>query len=200
MLKGCISILLTVSACDAPADTDGQQPQQPANVAVASSGVPAVQVGGRDPANGKSLCKSGETALFQCTLPKSAVAVCFGTTSSGENYAQYRHETDGVLDLVYPQDVKQGTETLSWASRGYSGGGEDQLHFTRGGYDYVVYSRTIRTGFGSDGHFDTASEAGVLVKRAGRDVSDRRCSDAPPFKDVDAAASALILPRAEALE
>jgi hypothetical protein len=82
---------------------------------------------------------------------------------------------------------------MTWSRHAYSGGGETQIAFARNGFDYVVYSRVVRTGFGPEGRHDPQDQAGVFVKKGGRTISDRRCTEAPgpaasaPWVDEDAA-------------
>jgi hypothetical protein len=61
------------------------------------------------------------------------------------------------------------------ARTGYSGGGELQAVFHNGAWTYVVYERTIRTGFA--GRNAPSFTAGVDVLRNGAIVSRRSCRD-----------------------
>jgi len=59
------------------------------------------------------------------------------------------------------------------ARTGYSGGGEVQVVFRNGPWTYVVYQRTLRTGF--DGRNNPSFEAGVDVLRNSTVIGRRRC-------------------------
>ena len=61
------------------------------------------------------------------------------------------------------------------ARTGYSGGGELQAVFQNGAWTYLVYERTIRTGFAR--HNAPSFTAGVDVLRNGAIVSRRSCRD-----------------------
>jgi len=61
------------------------------------------------------------------------------------------------------------------ARTGYSGGGELQAVFQNGAWTYLVYERTIRTGFA--GHNAPIFTAGVDVLRNGATVSRLSCRD-----------------------
>lgn len=61
------------------------------------------------------------------------------------------------------------------ARTGFSGGGELQAVFRSDGWTYVVFQRTIRTGFSEAN--EPRFEAGVDVMRGERVVSHRRCRD-----------------------
>jgi hypothetical protein len=81
--------------------------------------------------------------------------------------------------LVY-RSVRRGRVELEvphgrYAQEGFSGGGELQAAFRNGPWTYVVYERTVRTGF--HGTNDPSFEAGVDVLRGGRVVSRGRCAD-----------------------
>jgi hypothetical protein len=121
-----------------------------------------------------SLCDAGETPLFQCPIGQKQLAICAAKTSS----VQYRFGTKKSLELSYPSDPKAGPGTLRWAETGFSGGGEMQIQFENDGAKYVVYSRMVRTGFGSDGLHNPKDYLGVAVFRAGRLVSNRNCGGA----------------------
>src|SRR5689334_9746654 len=70
---------------------------------------------------GPSLCRAGEQALFQCRIGARTVSLCGGTGAANQAYVQYRFGRPGQVELAYPEG---GSGTLSWASTGYSGGGE----------------------------------------------------------------------------
>ena len=141
-------------------------------------------------------CEADETVLFQCRLRRGRVAVCGGRSERGRPYARYLYAEGGRIELEYPAAGEREVSTMVRAQTGYSGGGEAQIHFSRDGHLYVVYSRVVRTGFGPDGHFNPAFEAGVAVKRGERWISDRRCVD-PADADLDAPAAERFLPEGE---
>jgi hypothetical protein len=111
----------------------------------------------------KTLCTASERPIFACPIGNRLVSVC--APRSGP--AIYRYGRNGRIELE-ARDVRR-------AERATSGGGEDQLWFDRGGYRYILYSRTVRTGFADDGHADADFSAGLVVQQAGRSISDRRC-------------------------
>jgi hypothetical protein len=131
------------------------------------------------PPPGGSLCRARETRLFECSTGRKTISVCGGGLARGGTYAQYRYGRPGRLELEYPARPVHAPGLLSQASVGYSGGGESQIRFVNRGVEYVVYSRTIRTAFGPDGHHAPISEDGVFMRRNGKLLSDRRCLDPP---------------------
>ncbi len=122
------------------------------------------------------LCRAGEVPIFSCRLGKKSVAICGVTSPSGARSAQYRFGAPGKVEMTYP-----GPEggKLGYASAPYSGGGEEQVSFERGGYRYVVYSSMVRTGFGADGLNNPAFESGLLVQQGDKIVSKSKCADPP---------------------
>ena len=81
--------------------------------------------------------------------------------------AEYRFGRPGQIKL-------QGRD-LHIGEQNYSGGGEDQIYCQSNGYRYIVYDRTLRTGFGADGRNDPQSSSGLVVQKGGRTVSSTRC-------------------------
>jgi hypothetical protein len=120
------------------------------------------------------LCRAGEVPIFSCRLGRKSVAICGVTSPSGARSAEYRFGAPGKLEMTYP-----GPEggKLGYASVPYSGGGEEQASFERGGYRYVVYSSMVRTGFGADGLNNPAFESGLIVQQGGKTVSKSKCVD-----------------------
>ena len=64
---------------------------------------------------------------------------------------------------------------LHVGEQGYSGGGEDQIYVQSKGYRYIVYDRTLRPGFGADGHNVAKSASGLVVQKGGRTVLSTLC-------------------------
>ena len=125
--------------------------------------------GGRQvtPDRGGSLCLAGETPIVQCMLGGKQATVC----GSGKR-AIYRYGRPGRVELT--------AFDLRLARRGYSGGGETQIHVANRDYRYILFDRTIRTGFGADGRNDPAISSGLIIRRAGRTIATRPCdNDAP---------------------
>ena len=115
------------------------------------------------PAAPASLCTTEETNLFSCPIHERIVSVC--GLSPGE--AEYRFGHPGRIELR--------ARDLHIGEHGYSGGGEDQIYVLSNGYRYIVYDRTVRTGFGSDGRHHARSTSGLVVQKGDRTVSSARC-------------------------
>ncbi|HYD12970.1 MAG TPA: hypothetical protein VEC11_08995 [Allosphingosinicella sp.] len=116
-----------------------------------------------------SLCATNEVVIFHCAVGRKMLSVCGGRRPMP--HAQYRFGTPGDIELAFPGPDQSG---LSWAREAYSGGGALQIGFSNGGYDYAVYSRTVRTGFRgrNNPHFSD----GIMVRRGGRLLANRSCT------------------------
>jgi hypothetical protein len=132
---------------------------------------------------GTGLCAADEPVLFSCQVRTGkTVSVCGAAGADGQRFAQYRYGRTGITpELTFPASPAEGE--VAFATVPYSGGGEGQLMFTRGGVQYVVYSRTIRTRFDGEGN-DPVNEDGVAVMRGEELVSRLACTDRDP-KSVD---------------
>ena len=120
-----------------------------------------------------SLCAVGEQVIFSCGIGRKMVSVCGGRATAP--HAQYRFGTPGNIELAFPGPGQSG---LSYAREMYSGGGALQIRFATGGYDYAVYSRTVRTGFGRSGRNNPRFSDGVMIRRGGRLISNQACNTA----------------------
>ena len=136
-------------------------PLRPADQAVAA----------QSPTPRGSLCAVGEQVIFSCGVGRKMVSVCGGRATAP--HAQYRFGTPGNIELAFPGPGQSG---LSYAREMYSGGGALQIRFATGGYDYAVYSRTVRTGFGRSGRNNPQFSDGVMVRRGDRLISNRACT------------------------
>jgi hypothetical protein len=117
---------------------------------------------------GNTLCQSGETPLFSCEIGAKRVSVCGGGSS-----AVYRYGTPGKVELT--------ARGLTYANRGYSGGGESQITAKNNEYTYTVYDRTARTSFGEGGN-DPEFASGLVIARGGRVLSSMMCKGESPVQ------------------
>ena len=134
-------------------------------IAVAAAALPLL-AGGSAPPSPTTLCTASEKPLFSCPIGRKLVSVC-----AGSGKPVYRFGAPGRVELT--------STNLSTASVGYSGGGETQIAATNGAYRYIVYDRTVRTGFGEDGLHHPEFDSGLIVRRGARTLSSRACSAEP---------------------
>ena len=122
----------------------------------------------------KVACATDEQELFSCAAGNKRIAVCGVTNAQGQKTAQYRYGSGK------PEIVLDGGR---FANVAYSGGGEAQIAFANGGVRYIVYSRTVRTGFDEEGNKPEFTD-GVLVLRDDQPIAERNCTGAVESVDV----------------
>ena len=110
-----------------------------------------------------SLCSAGEMVLFSCALRSKQVSVC----GQAAGRSLYRFGRPGRIELQ--------SGNLRYAIRPFSGGGESQVYFERDGYRYILFDRTVRRNFGSQGRNDAAFSSGLAIHYKGRALSSARC-------------------------
>ena len=132
-----------------------------------SAGEAGDQAQAAQSAGQKVACASTEEELFSCTAGAKRIAVCGVTNAQGQKTAQYRFGDAEAAEIVL--------DGGRFASVPYSGGGEAQIEFANGGVRYIVYSRTVRTGFDDEGNKPEFTD-GVLVVRDGKPIAERNCT------------------------
>ena len=121
-------------------------------------------------------CARGETVVFSCPLHNGKqVALCIAKDSKGTPFGQYRYGRAGqASELAWP--AAPSTGALEYATEIYSGGGEQQISFARGGVRYTVFSRMVRTNFTEGEPNNPAISDGLVVSRGGRTIATYRCT------------------------
>ena len=113
--------------------------------------------------NPANLCETDEVVLASCPIRRRIVSVC-----ERDHRAIYRFGRAGRVEL--------SANVMYLAHQMYSGGGESQIVVTRGAYQYVLYDRTIRTGFGGDGRNDPTFSSGLMVLKNGLHLANLVCA------------------------
>lgn len=113
------------------------------------SGAAAPPVPPEDPAGERYLCSAAERVVFGCHLADGRVAaVCASPAKAdGAITFQYRFGTAKHLELSYPPKPAAAADHFTLSTAPFSGGGATHLRFSIGAYDYVLFDRTVRTGF-----------------------------------------------------
>ncbi len=109
------------------------------------------------------LCLPSETVIAACTSGRRVATVC----GLARGQAVYRFQRAGRTEMQ--------ARGLHYARRMYSGGGETQIHFSRGRFHYILFDSTIRTGFGADGHNDPEFVSKLLVQQARKTIKSMSC-------------------------
>ena len=100
--------------------------------------------------------------MFVCPVGRKLVSVC---GQGGK--ATYRYGSSGKVEL--------SSQALTMAERSFSGGGETQVYFRNGPFTYLVYDKTVRTSFSSNGRHDPDFTSGLVVLKEGHVVSSKQC-------------------------
>lgn len=168
-----ISAVAALAGCNSGSDNQSADPAVPADgVAVASAPAPdkASEAPQQNDQSGVD-CVDQQATIFSCTLSDgSLLRVCQANGS-----AQYRFgPANGPAEITLPRTP--GGD-WAWASVPYSGGGEAQARFANGQFDYIVYSRVVRTRFDGNGNEPEITD-GVIVRQNGAIIANRRCDPA----------------------
>ncbi|GAB5349927.1 hypothetical protein [Alteriqipengyuania sp. 357] len=192
------ALALTLAACgDGAAENGDTAPEGASEATADEASTPAKEAGAADqagedaaqadtstdaaaPAVAKVACAADEKELFSCTAGTKRLAVCGVTNAQGQKTAQYRFGNAGKPEIVL--------DGGRFANVPYSGGGESQIEFANGGVRYIVYSRTVRTGFDDEGNKPEFTD-GVMVVRGGDVIAERNCTAKVESVDVTAGGS-----------
>ena len=179
-----ISLIVMLAACsqaqpdandDSATPTAAAATAQPTRLAEASTAIRAAPPTTPAQPGKDNLCAPGEKVIFSCRLAnRKSLSVCAVAEEGGPRFAQYRYGAAGQeSELTYP--ARRADGALRFVSVPYSGGGEAQLSFARGGNRYIVYSRVMRTNFEAGEPNNPQFDDGVLVLSGDRIVADHRC-------------------------
>lgn len=131
-----------------------------------------------------TMCRPGEKEIFSCTTKaKKTASLCASPGFSAQGGTlQYRFGTPGKAELQYPETPQPAAGTFFFSSTMYSGGGEAHIRFSNGGYDYLLFDRTVRTNFKGPTN-DPRFSAGIVVRgpRGSKPVT-RGCSNDASIK------------------
>lgn len=130
------------------------------------------------------MCKAGEKEIFSCTTKaKKTASLCASADFSAKGGTlQYRFGTPAKVELQYPDTPQPAAGKFFFSSTMYSGGGEAHIRFANGGYDYILFDRTIRTNFKGPTN-DPAFSSGIVVRGPnGGKPSTRSCSNDASIK------------------
>lgn len=131
-----------------------------------------------------TMCLPGEKEIFSCTTKAKKVAsLCASPDFSAKGGTlQYRFGTPGKTELQYPDTPQPATGKFLFSSTAYSGGGEAHIRFSNGGYDYILFDRTVRTNFKGPTN-DPQFSAGIVVRGpAGAKPNTRGCRNDASIK------------------
>lgn len=111
-------------------------------------------------------CLQEEQLLFQCEVNDRVFLLCASVPIAPEvGYVRYVEHGPAGLVRAYPQEMEPHATHFRFSSAAYSGGGEARIRFSDGAAEYMVFDRTIRTGFTVDGGNDPQFDAGVVTMK-----------------------------------
>ncbi|WDZ97163.1 hypothetical protein Herbaro_05045 [Herbaspirillum sp. WKF16] len=131
-----------------------------------------------------TMCLPGEKEIFSCaTRAKKTASLCASADFSAKGGTlQYRFGAPGKTELQYPDTPQPAAGKFLFSSTMYSGGGEAHIRFSNGGYDYILFDRTVRTNFKGPTN-DPQFSAGIVVRGPkGAKPSTRGCSNDASIK------------------
>ncbi|MFJ3048277.1 hypothetical protein ACIPEN_20785 [Herbaspirillum chlorophenolicum] len=131
-----------------------------------------------------TMCKPGEKDIFSCTThARKTASLCASPDfSAGGGTVQYRFGTPANIELQYPNTPQPAAGKFFFSSTMYSGGGEAHIRFASGGYDYILFDRTVRTNFKGPTN-DPQFSSGIVVRGPkGGKASTRGCTNDASIK------------------
>lgn len=126
-----------------------------------------------------SFCTPMEQVVFTCRTGAKMVSVCASKDASrSKGYMQYRFgkpDSTEPLEMTLPEGQILPSKAATGDNLPYAGGGASWLRFSKGDYNYVVY-----TGIGKWGpKGQTQEKQGLLVERSGKRIAQLKCSNTP---------------------
>ncbi|WP_146010020.1 hypothetical protein [Burkholderia sp. WAC0059] len=117
-------------------------------------------------AHAEGMCKGREAEIFTCEMERSISSLC---ESKDTGAFFYRNGFVNKINLdVSENGVRKGR--IFYFSRAlYSGGGEAHIRFSRAGYTYYLYDKTIKTDGGP------TFSAGIVIYRGATEISNHVC-------------------------
>ena len=126
---------------------------------------------GGAPPVAESLCVAGEEPVLACAVTGGKVmSLC----ARGDQL-QYRFGKAGAVEMTWPEKPGPAKGRFSLSTTMFSGGGEERIRFSSGGFDYVVFQRDIAGDWNPDGTRGHFQDEGVVVLKDGRIVAKKLC-------------------------
>ncbi|MEX3786341.1 hypothetical protein [Paraburkholderia sp. BR14374] len=114
----------------------------------------------------EGMCGENESVIFNCELHSSTASLC---EAKDAKVLTYRYGKEEKIELeISDAGFKRGN-IFHFSDVPYSGGGEAHIRFSRGGYTYYLYDKTVKTESGPQ------FSAGIVIYRGIRRIGDRIC-------------------------
>lgn len=114
------------------------------------------------------MCKKNETVIFNCDLKKSVSSLC---KMEKNGTLAYRNGAEEKNDLEVSGDGPDQHSVFYFSNIAYAGGGEAHIRFSRGGYSYYLYDKTVKADEGVN------FSAGIVVYRGNKKISNVICQN-----------------------
>jgi hypothetical protein len=110
------------------------------------------------------LCESTESIIFSCSTKNGKLlSVCSKLNAPKVSKVQYRFGKVNQVELTLP---RTNSDSISYNSVMYSGGGGAYVRFKHGDTDYVVFSKIVK---------GEGESSGVLIQKKGKKSAQVRC-------------------------
>lgn len=125
-----------------------------------------------------NLCGQDEQPVFTCKLKKHVASVCSRSHNGGVQNVVYRFGRRGDITFVYPTvKVSSSQSAFKASTANFTGGEEQHLRFSSGPYEYIAFHAFEGGCCDKAGHRENSEEAGIVVRRRGRVLSNLKCED-----------------------
>jgi len=118
--------------------------------------------------NAEGMCKDGETVIFNCETKKSVSSLCQSTDTG---VFSYRNGAGSKINLEISDSGTRKGQVFYSSNTPYAGGGEAHIRFSKSGYTYYLFDKSIKTDDGP------TFSAGVVVYRGERKISNLICNN-----------------------
>jgi hypothetical protein len=124
----------------------------------------------------KSHCDSKEVWVFNCEIKKKFLSLCASKDiSESSGYLQYSYGSINNPELVYPEEKILAKGRFKSSMTSYSGGGEYRVEFSRSGYKYIIFSKTMKEEWRIDQSISSYNSSGVHVVKNNRVITTLKC-------------------------
>ncbi len=123
-----------------------------------------------------SLCTEHEKIVFSCHTGKKVISLC--KEQKAPQNLTYRYGTPEHLELAYPNPKINEQGKFYMSSSPLFGGGTTSITFSRGVYEYRIYSKIGR--MDSDSNQEgriPMFEDGLVISKNGKQLKQQACED-----------------------
>ncbi|RKT13439.1 hypothetical protein B0G69_6589 [Paraburkholderia sp. RAU2J] len=119
-------------------------------------------------AHAEGMCGAKEEAVFNCELDRTTASLC---EMKDTGVLTYRNGTMKKIDIEVSDSGSNKGNVFYFSNVPYAGGDEAHIRFSRAGYTYYFYDKTVKTDDGPE------FSAGIIVYRGNKKISRKICSN-----------------------